>query len=116
MSFTLFDYLHKKQSNDELYFYKKIYNIFSATTANAILSSLIIYPLDTFKRHLQVNNGFGYNSEYNSFVNAIRLFLKSPLTDKYKGFSFHVIKTIPFSFIHYTIYLSAIHFFNIENR
>jgi hypothetical protein len=116
MSFTLFDYLHKKYNvEEELYYYKKIYYIFGATTFNAILASFIIYPLDTFKRHLQVNNGFGYNSEYNSFSNAIREFTRSSILDKYRGFSFHLLKTIPYSFIHYTIYLSIPIYFDINN-
>jgi hypothetical protein len=111
----MFDYLHKKyNTEDELYFYKKIYHIFGATTVNAILAALIIYPLDTFKRHLQVNNGFGYNSEYNSFQNAVKSFMKLSVFDKYRGFSFHVLKTIPYSFMHYTIYHSVIHYFDID--
>jgi hypothetical protein len=115
MSFTLFEHLNKKYNpEDELYFYKKIYHVFGATTINAILASLVIYPLDTFKRHLQVNNGFGFNSEYNSFRNAATSFIKSSIFDKYKGFSFHVIKTIPYSFLHYTIYLSVPQYFDIN--
>jgi hypothetical protein len=115
MSFTLFDYLYKKyDADEELYFYKKLYHVFGATTANAILASFIIYPLDTFKRHLQVNNGFGFNSEYSSFQNAAKKFLKLSIIDKYRGFSFLLIKTIPYSFMHYTIYLSIIHFFDIN--
>jgi hypothetical protein len=115
MSFTLFEHLKATYNSDnELYFYKKIYYVFGATTINSILASFIIYPLDTFKRHLQVNNGFGFNSEYNSFRNASNSFLKSSLLDKYRGFSFHLIKTIPYSFLHYTIYLSIPQFFDIN--
>jgi hypothetical protein len=116
LSYSLFDRLYVKydQKKEYLNFYGKVLDIFGATCVNSVLISLFIYPLDTFKRHLQVNNGFGFNKEYSSVLHGVKTFIASPLIDKYRGFSFHLIKTIPFSFVHYTLYVSARKYFEVR--
>ena len=69
---------------DNSSFYKKTFDIFSSTSLNAILVSIVIYPLDTFKRHIQVNNGFGYLQSYRNYPHAIQEFIKLSIRDKYR--------------------------------
>jgi hypothetical protein len=76
----------EKYNNDFEYlpFYRKISIIFGATTVNAVFISFILYPLDTFKRHLQVNSAIGFNSEYNSMSDAINKFWRNGVKDMYR--------------------------------
>jgi hypothetical protein len=63
---------------------KKLFFIFGATSLNSIFISLIIYPLDTFKKHLQVNGSIGFKYEYNSFTHAISNFFGGGFIEMYR--------------------------------
>jgi hypothetical protein len=101
-----FKYKKQKAGDDFEYylFIKRMFIIFGATTINTIFASLIIYPLDTFKRHIQVNESIGFNSEYSNsgILNAFKKFMKQ--RKFYNGLSLHLLKTLPFSMIQYSFY------------
>jgi hypothetical protein len=80
--------------------------IFGATTLNAVLASVLIYPLDTFKRQLQVTGSLGFNSEYSrgSLINNLLKFNQLGYTAMYRGFSLHFLRTLHFPLIHYMMY------------
>jgi hypothetical protein len=86
ISYSTFDYLYRVHSPKKEYsnFRTKALDIFGATSMNAVFASLIIYPLDTFKRHLQVNNGFGFIKEYNNIAQGFMAYLKTPIAEKYR--------------------------------
>ncbi len=65
-------------------FFKKIFILFGATTFNGVFTSLFVYPLDTFKRHLQVNSSLGFKSEYHSLNDGIKKFSSEGLLNMYR--------------------------------
>jgi hypothetical protein len=87
-------------------FIKKLYILFGGTTISSLVASTIIYPLDTFKRHIQVNESLGFNSEYSSgnMLHSFKKFLKGG--NIYRGFTVNFLKIIPYSWLHYTIFMS----------
>lgn len=94
---------------NNLSFIGKMFLVFGASITNSIVTSTILYPLDTFKRHIQVNNSLGFNNEYESFREGLRKFFSSGVLSMYRGYSLHILsKAIPLSFLHYTISVSMI--------
>src|SRR5690606_17120677 len=70
--------------------------IFGTPIANAIITSVLLYPLDTFKRQLQVNGGAGFDINFLSFSQSLKKFQSWGFIEMYRGFSLHLIsKAIP---------------------
>jgi hypothetical protein len=108
---SYFKFKQQKYGKDFNYlqFLNKVGIVFGASTINSVITSLILYPLDTFKRHLQVNNSLGFNQEYSSFNQAVSKYINGGVVEMYRGFSIHLLsKAIPFTFLHYTIYLACL--------
>ncbi len=77
--------------------------IFGASSLNAIIASFICYPIDTFKRHIQVTGSLGYKSEYNGgLLTNFRQFLGEGATGMYRGFVPNLYKTILFPLVLFT--------------
>lgn len=115
LTLSMFDRLNNYFENKkEMYskdfeylpFMKKIGILFGATSLNAILTSVIVYPLDTLKRHLQVNSSLGFKSEYYSLSDGLTKLYGQGVLNMYRGFSMHLLKITPFAFIQYTFYSS----------
>lgn len=102
---------NKYNNKKDLKFSKKILIIFGATSLNAFLISSLLYPLDTYKRNLQVNGSMGFLHENSSLV---KFFQTKNFSLMYAGFSMHALKSIPFSIIHYTIYKSMQQYSTLE--
>lgn len=73
ITFTNFDrlnnyFIRKKEKYGKNYeylpFHKKMFLLFGAITVNNIIASSLIYPIDTYKRYLQVNGGLGFTQDY----------------------------------------------------
>jgi hypothetical protein len=75
-----------KHSDDFEYlrFIKKIFILFGATTLTSIFTSTFIYPLDTFKRHIQVNSSLGFKSEYYSLTEGFKKFYGQGMLHMYR--------------------------------
>jgi len=75
-----------KHSDDFEYlrFIKKIFILFGATTLTSIFTSTFIYPLDTFKRHIQVNSSLGFKSEYYSLTKGFKQFYGQGMLHMYR--------------------------------
>jgi hypothetical protein len=65
-------------------FMRKILILFGATTLNAIFTSAIVYPLDTFKRHIQVNGSLGFKSDYYSLTHGFKMFYNEGALNMYR--------------------------------
>jgi hypothetical protein len=86
---TINNYFDKKKEKygenfEYMSFIKKIFILFGATTLNAILASIFVYPLDTLKRHIQVNSSLGFKSEYNSLTQGINKFYAGGFLNMYR--------------------------------
>jgi hypothetical protein len=101
-----FDNKRNKAGEDLSYysFLPKMAILFGATGLNSILASLIVYPLDTFKRNLQVTGSLGYKSEFSggNLITLFQEFSQLGINHMYRGFGINLIKTIPYPFILYT--------------
>ena len=85
-------------------FLRKMSIIFGATSLNLIFASFICYPLDTFKRHLQVTGSIGYKSDYTGrMIDNFNLFSREGFNGMYRGFGVNLLRILPFPFILYTI-------------
>ena len=104
---------HYGEDFEYLVFFNKMSLIFGSTIVNSLITSVILYPLDTLKRQIQVNGSFGYKHEYVNYKDAINKFSKSGLANMYRGFSLHLIgKAVPYSFLHYTFYSSVLQYYS----
>jgi hypothetical protein len=113
-TYSIFSKYQKLTSHlDDYQFFRRIVYIFGITTLNSLLVSLVLYPVDTFKRHLQVNSSFGYNSFYHNsgIIAKTKKFISQGPAILYSGVTIHIFKTLPFSFLHYTMFKSIINLY-----
>lgn len=90
------------QQLDKENFYVRFLNRFVPPTLVLCLLSSALYPLETGKKLMQVNNSIG-NREV--FKSSWEIFKKLGMKELYKGYTVHLIKVIPFSFVQYSFYL-----------
>jgi hypothetical protein len=85
--------------------FRKSLKTFTGTSIIALMASIVSYPFDTIKRQVQVNGAKGYKLVYkNNSSEPIKLLIANPFSF-YKGFTFHLGRTIPMTFIQYQIFL-----------
>jgi solute carrier family 25 protein 16 len=72
----------------------------------AMVSSLVSYPFDTIKRIYQVNGARGYKLKYRNPEDIFKEIKVSGIERFYSGFSFYLLRNIPFSYIQYMIFHS----------
>ncbi len=107
---TLHNFFNRKKQNENFEYYlfpTKMCIIFGATSLNAILASSIVYPFDTLKRHLQVNESLGYNSEYSKegLVQTVKKFVNQEgLKGVYAGCGVNILKIMPVAMIQYCLF------------
>lgn len=82
-------------------FSMKSIKYFVPPTIVMCLLSTVLYPLETSKKIMQVNGALGHKKLYNS---AADLFKTVSVKDLYRGYSLHIVKLVPYTFMHYSIY------------
>lgn len=112
-SLLVFDKLNKQDVQSDKNIFFKLFNVFKVISFNAISVSLLIYPLDTLKRYLQVNSSLGFNTKFNSLKEAYIYLTSDNIKLMYSGLSVYMIRTLLFSILHYTIYCSIV---TIDNK
>lgn len=106
LSLPLYTYISQKvsvifQDQDDYTFSARAALKFLPSTAVLLLLSSILYPLDTAKKLWQINGSLGHNKAYNT---SSEIFKKNSFSMLYKGYSLHVLKVIPYSFVQYSFY------------
>lgn len=100
--------IKRNRVGEDLSFYSfipKMTILFGATGFCSIIASMIVYPLDTLKRNLQVTGSLGYKSEFSggNHLAVLKDFTQLGVTHMYRGFGINLIKTISYPFVLYTL-------------
>jgi solute carrier family 25 phosphate transporter 23/24/25/41 len=69
----------------------------------AFIASTISYPFDTIKRQMQVNGARGFKLQYNDILQLL-VELRSDVKTFYRGFSVHLLRSLPLAPIQYLIF------------
>ncbi|CAI2374252.1 unnamed protein product [Moneuplotes crassus] len=109
LSFPLFDLCNKftwdaSKELDQTNFYVRVLNRIVPPTVVMCLLSSILYPFETAKKLRQVNGSIGFK---NSLSSSFQILKKCKITDLYRGYSIHLLKVIPYTFIQFSIYQLA---------
>jgi hypothetical protein len=94
---------NKKENNSH---FDKYMTAMGGSAIVALAASLISYPFDTIKRIYQVNGSRGYKWKYRNSDDIIKEVKVLGLSKFYNGFSFYLLRNIPFSYIQYMIFQS----------
>jgi solute carrier family 25 (adenine nucleotide translocator) protein 4/5/6/31 len=112
ISFAGYQALFRLQKREDTIKKSKFYTFMSVlgfTSIIATISSVVSYPIDTLKRIYQVNGARGYRLKYRNSEELIRELKSGGIKPLYNGFSIYLMRSIPFSFIQYTIFQSMSH-------
>lgn len=106
LSLPLYDFFNTQlrantQGLDPDNFSTRLLKRFLPPTLVLMLLSSVLYPLETAKKLSQVNGSLGHQKAYNS---TKELFQKTGMKLLYRGYSLHLIKLVPYSFLQYSIY------------
>lgn len=99
----LYNYIKLTKNDNESHMNKYI-RMFGASSLIALIASTVAYPLDTVKRQMQVNGAKGFKNEFRYSSDALQKVINKGRREAYAGFSMHMVRTIPFSFIQFQIF------------
>ncbi|EGR33973.1 mitochondrial carrier protein, putative [Ichthyophthirius multifiliis] len=72
------------------------------------VSSTVTYPLDTIKKKLMINGGFGFYQEYKGISDCIqKIWKQESIGGFYRGFLINVFKNIQAQMIYLQIYIDT---------
>ena len=88
--------------------YFKVILKFGPSTSILLLFSVFLYPIETGKKLMQVNGSLGYEKPYESISD---MFKSNSTKNLYKGYTMHLLKLTPFTFLQFSIYelLKSLH-------
>ena len=100
---------NKKKSNSFL-------NLLGGPSIVALIASVAAYPLDTIKREMQVNGAKGFKSQYTDVIYSLQAKRQAGFAEAYKGFSMHLVRTIPYAPMQYMIFSSLTKLITAKNE
>jgi hypothetical protein len=106
----LFNYTNTSNKVENESNFHKYFRVVGGTSLIALIASICAYPFDTMKRQYQVNGAKGFKNLYKYTSEAMSIVYHKGYSECYKGFPMHIIRTIPMSYIQYTIYASLVSF------
>lgn len=98
--------IQKENNNENKSSFNRYMTALGGSAIIAMIASSISYPLDTIKRIYQVNGAKGYKLKYRNSDEIIKEVRVLGLPKFYNGFSFYLLRNIPFSYIQYMIFQS----------
>lgn len=114
LSLPLYDFVNSQVSKgldgfEKDNFYVKAASRFMPSTLVLLLLSGFLYPLETAKKVKQVNGTLGHETSNRSVLDQLKVKASSmpkssTLKLLYRGYTLHVLKLIPFTFVQFSLY------------
>ena len=113
ISMSIFDYLDRElfvdkdafNKNDEVPFYYKFMHRFGASTIGLLCAQVLLYPLDTVKRCLQVNGAIGHKDLYSGTVDCMgKLYKEGGVRIFYQGLLTNIVRCAPVTILQFLVF------------